>query len=160
MSNPFIIQNSEGRSFEIQPEVLKTLDLIKTGDNQWHLLENGQAHTIELVQFDYADRSMQIRVNGEFFDLTIQDQYAQLVNKMGLSKEVVIDIKDIKAPMPGLVLKTFLKAGDTFVKGDSLLILEAMKMENILKAPTDGTISEVLVKDGDSVEKGQVLLVL
>ncbi len=160
MSNPFIIQNLDGRSFEIQPNELESLDLVEIGQNQWQLLADGQSYTIDLVHFDYANRQMQISVNGEVFDMTIQDQYAQLIEKMGLSKEVVIDIKDIKAPMPGLVLKIFLKAGDSFAKGDSLLILEAMKMENIIKAPTDGTISKVNIKEGESVEKGKILMEL
>jgi biotin carboxyl carrier protein len=60
--------------------------------------------------------------------------------------------------MPGLVIDLKVKVGDTVKAGDPLLILEAMKMENILKSPGDGTIKNVKTKKGDSVEKGQVLI--
>ncbi len=60
--------------------------------------------------------------------------------------------------MPGMVLKVLVNAGDEVKKGDNLLILEAMKMENILKSTTDGTVSKVLVKQGYKVEKNQVLI--
>jgi len=60
--------------------------------------------------------------------------------------------------MPGLIIDLKIKAGDTVKSGDQLLILEAMKMENIIKSPGDGIVKFIKVKKGDSVEKGQVLL--
>jgi biotin carboxyl carrier protein len=60
--------------------------------------------------------------------------------------------------MPGLVLKILVKAGDGVTKGDPLLILESMKMENVLKAGQNGVIAEIGIKEGDSVEKSHVLL--
>jgi biotin carboxyl carrier protein len=60
--------------------------------------------------------------------------------------------------MPGLVLKIFVKDGDTVKKGDNLFVLEAMKMENIIKSPADVTVKTIRIKPGDKVEKGQVLI--
>jgi len=60
--------------------------------------------------------------------------------------------------MPGLVRQVYVKEGDLITKGDSLIILEAMKMENVLKSPLDGIVSELFVKPGESVEKNQILL--
>ncbi|HHB80051.1 MAG TPA: biotin/lipoyl-binding protein [Saprospiraceae bacterium] len=160
MSQPFVIKINENRSFDITPETLAQMDIVRLDENHWQLLEQGISYHIRLVAFDYANRKMQLAVNGEVFDVAIDDRYAQLIERMGLSKEVVIDVKDIKAPMPGLVLKINFKAGDHFQKGDPLLILEAMKMENVIKAPVDGTIVKVNVKEGESVEKGQVLMEL
>ena len=60
--------------------------------------------------------------------------------------------------MPGLVRNVNINVGDLIKKGDSLIILEAMKMENVLKSPIDGIISELGVKPGESVEKNQILL--
>ena len=62
--------------------------------------------------------------------------------------------------MPGLVLKVLVNEGQEFKKGDNLLVLEAMKMENILKAPVDGTVKGIKIKAGDKVEKNEVLLLL
>jgi biotin carboxyl carrier protein len=62
--------------------------------------------------------------------------------------------------MPGLVLKVLVEEGKEFKKGDNLLILEAMKMENILKAPADGKVKSIKIKPGDKVEKNEILLLL
>ena len=61
-------------------------------------------------------------------------------------------------PMPGMVLNVLVKEGDAVKKGDELLVLEAMKMENNIKAPGDGIVSEISVKSGDKVEKNQILI--
>jgi biotin carboxyl carrier protein len=62
--------------------------------------------------------------------------------------------------MPGLVLKVLVKDGDVIKKGDNILVLEAMKMENSIKAPADATIKSVKIIAGDKVEKNQVMILL
>jgi biotin carboxyl carrier protein len=79
---------------------------------------------------------------------------------MGLSIASNQAADDVKAPMPGLVLDILVEAGQTIQKGDSLLILEAMKMENVLKATGDGTVKSVIVEKGNAVDKNQVLIEL
>lgn len=66
----------------------------------------------------------------------------------------------IVAPMPGTILQVAVSSGDSVVKGQTLLVLEAMKMENEIKAPADGVIKEVNVTQGVSVNAGEVLIVL
>ena len=67
-------------------------------------------------------------------------------------------VNHIKAPMPGLIIDLRVKEGDTVKPGDALLILEAMKMENMIKASAESVVKSVKVKKGDSVEKNQVLI--
>lgn len=67
---------------------------------------------------------------------------------------------DIKAPMPGMILKIKKNAGENIVSGESILILEAMKMENDLKAPSTGKIKEIYVNEGSTVEKGDKLFLI
>jgi biotin carboxyl carrier protein len=67
-------------------------------------------------------------------------------------------VAEIKAPMPGLVLEVLVSKGDEIKVNQPLVILEAMKMENVLKSPTDGSIKKVEITKGDSVEKNQLLI--
>lgn len=60
--------------------------------------------------------------------------------------------------MPGMVLNILVTEGQEVKKGDALIILEAMKMENILKSPTDGTIKKIAITKGFAVEKNQLLI--
>jgi biotin carboxyl carrier protein len=60
--------------------------------------------------------------------------------------------------MPGLVLNVLVSDGQSVAKGDAVLVLEAMKMENIIKAPADGVVKKVAVVKGDKVEKNQVMI--
>jgi biotin carboxyl carrier protein len=68
-------------------------------------------------------------------------------------------VKEVKAPMPGMVLRVEVVPGQEVQEGDPLLVLEAMKMENNLKSPASGTIKSVHVEAGKAVEKGAVLVV-
>jgi len=160
MPKPFVVKINDNHAFEVLPDTLNDLDIVQIDQTHWQLLQNGVSYHVELISMDYPNRKIQLTVNGEAFDIAIDDRYAQLIERMGLSKEVVIEVKDIQAPMPGLVLKLNVKEGDAFQKDDPLLILEAMKMENVIKAPVDGVVAKVNVKEGESVEKGFVLLEL
>ena len=81
-------------------------------------------------------------------------RYARLMGTtIGAGKSKVL-----KAPMPGLVVKINIENGQSVNKGDGLIIVEAMKMENELKASHAGTIKQVMIENGQSVEKNQVLV--
>lgn len=64
---------------------------------------------------------------------------------------------EVESPMQGAVIEVSVKVGDKVSKGDTILMLEAMKMENAIIAPVDGTISEILVNKGDTVDGGEIL---
>ncbi len=81
------------------------------------------------------------------------------MDQMGFSSADAGKIKELKAPMPGLVIEIRVKAGDTVKKGDPIIVLEAMKMENVLKATGEGTVKSIEVQKSQSVEKGQVLII-
>jgi biotin carboxyl carrier protein len=68
--------------------------------------------------------------------------------------------RELKAPMPGLVVKVLCQPGDAVGKGQPLLVLHAMKMENELSLPHDGTVKSIGVQAGQTVEQGQVLVML
>lgn len=67
---------------------------------------------------------------------------------------------EVTAPMPGTILKVNVTAGQTVSAGDTLVVLEAMKMENEVVAPADGVVGEILVNANDRVQSGQLLLTI
>ena len=89
----------------------------------------------------------------------LKDKYDDLLNQLGLDAATNKKDNEVKAPMPGQVLDILVKAGDTINEGDGLIVLEAMKMENIIKSTRDGVIQEVHAKKSNSVEKNAVLIV-
>lgn len=81
-----------------------------------------------------------------------------LIKQLGFEVGNAKQVSAIKAPMPGLILHIAVKEGQEVSEGDSLLILEAMKMENNFTSPRAGIIQSIKVKQGDAVDKGQVLI--
>jgi biotin carboxyl carrier protein len=126
--------------------------------SSWHIIKDLKSYNVEVINFDPAEKTAELKINNNIYRVFAKDQYDLLLDKLGLSNLNAAKVSDIKAPMPGLVLKVFVEEGMEVKKGDNLFILEAMKMENIIKAPADVTVKTVKIKPGDKVEKGQVLL--
>ena len=102
--------------------------------------------------------SHMVSVDGMPISLRLFTERDRLLTKMGHSAGSNSQKQDLKSPMPGMVLKILVKTGDHVSKGDPLLILESMKMENILKATHDGVVADISAKEGTSVEKNELLL--
>ena len=135
-----------------------TADLSQLDKAQWHIINNLKSYNAEVISFDVSEKTAEIKINNNIYRVTAKDQFDILLDKMGLSSLNAAKVSEIKAPMPGMVLKVFVTEGMEIQKGDNLFILEAMKMENIIKAPADVVVKTVKIKPGDKVEKGQVLL--
>lgn len=133
-------------------------DIKQLNPTAWHIIHDLKSYNAELVSFNSADKTAEIKVNNNIYTVTAKDQFDVLLEKMGLSSLNAAKISELKAPMPGMVLKVFITEGAEVKKGDNLFILEAMKMENIIKSPDDVIIKTVKIMPGDKVEKGQVLL--
>jgi biotin carboxyl carrier protein len=101
---------------------------------------------------------LQIKINQTTYNVSVKDKYDELLHQLGLDKALSNKLTNIKAPMPGLVLNILVGEGTEVKKGDALIVLEAMKMENILKAPADAKVKSVSVKKGMAVEKNQILI--
>ena len=91
-------------------------------------------------------------------ELQAKDRFDLLLERLGMANAATTKVNELKAPMPGLIVDIRVQPGQAVLKGDPLLVLEAMKMENILKAPADGTVSGLKVVLRDNVQKGQVLV--
>lgn len=135
-----------------------SVDARKLADGHSHFIYNNKSYRMELVSENKADKTAQVKVNGHIYEVAIEDQYDQLLKQLGLDNLQTNKVKEIKAPMPGLVLNVIVAEGEEVKKGDSLLVLEAMKMENVIKSPADGTVKKILVQKGDKVEKNEILI--
>ena len=144
--------------FDISKDSLAKLDVVAENEEQFHIVQDGKSYRATIIAVDYSKKEFSIKVNGRTYDLQLDDEFDQLVSKLGLGVVSSNKLRDVKAPMPGLVLDIAVKPGQEIQKGDKLLILEAMKMENIIKADGEGVVKNVLIKKGVAVEKGQLLI--
>jgi len=133
-------------------------DIRQLNGSAYYIISNLKSYNAEVVSFNSVDKTAEIKVNNNLYTISVKDQYDVLLEKLGLNNLNSAKVSEVKAPMPGLVLKVFVKEGSEVQKGDNMFILEAMKMENIIKATADVTVKTVKIKPGDKVEKGQVLL--
>lgn len=133
-------------------------DIVKLNDTLYHVINNVGSYNAEVVNFNMEAKTAEIKVNNNMYSITAKDQFDLLLDKMGLSNLMTARISEIKAPMPGMVLKVLVEEGTEVKKGDNLFVLEAMKMENIIKSPADVTVKTIKIQPGDKVEKGQVLI--
>ncbi len=133
-------------------------DVVKVSDNYFHIILNGKSYRAEIVKADLSTKAFEVKVNGKIYPVQVRDKFDQLLEKMGMTQNSSNQMNFIKAPMPGLIIEMKVAAGDPVKAGDPLLILEAMKMENVIKSPGDGTVKNVRIKKGDSVEKNEILI--
>jgi biotin carboxyl carrier protein len=151
------IKQLENSVFEINGKNVSA-DIIALDENQLHIIVNHKSYTADLIAIDELGKNLKLKINGKIFELNIKDKIDLLLESMGLDKALVKVIKDIKAPMPGLVVSILVKEGDVIKKGDALVTLEAMKMENIIKSPADVVIKKINISKGLALEKGQVMI--
>ena len=149
--------NKTGDELIINDKVVAA-DVQQLDANNWHIINQLKSYNVEVVAFDSSLKTAEIRVNNNTYHITAKDKFDTLLEQMGMSNINAAKVSEVKAPMPGMVLKSFIADGDQIKKGDNLFILEAMKMENIIKSPDDVVVKMVKIKPGDKVEKGQVLV--
>jgi biotin carboxyl carrier protein len=149
--------NRTGQKLRVNNEVIDA-DIKQLSAGLFHIINRNGSYNAEVVSFSREEKTAEIKVNNNIYTLTAKDQFDVLLDQMGLSNLMSAKVNDIKAPMPGMVLKVLVEEGAEIKKGDSLFILEAMKMENIIKSPADVTVKVIKIKPGDKVEKGQILM--
>ena len=146
------------QKISIAPHAAAELDIIASSNGTFHILKNQKAYNVEIESIDYLKKTFCFKVNGSIYTANISDKYDRLIDQLGMKVGVVQHSGDVKAPMPGLVVEVPVVVGQTVAKGDKVLILEAMKMENVIKAAGDGVIKAVHITKGTAVEKGQLLI--
>ena len=132
---------------------------VKWYDHQFFLLmHKGKKYHGEIIKNDSENNHLTIKINQRIFEVKRKGELDELITSLGLDKQKVRKLKELPAPMPGRVLKIFVKKGDEIQIGENVLSLEAMKMENVLKAEGVGVVGAILINEGDVVDKGTVLI--
>lgn len=137
---------------------ITNINLCRLAPRHSHIIFNNRSYNIELASEDRSAKICVVKVNGTAYQVSLEDDYDVLLKQLGFDLAQSNKVQEIKAPMPGLVLKVLAIPGMEVKKGDSMLILEAMKMENMIKSPTDGIVKNISVIPGDKVEKNQILI--
>ncbi|WP_114778229.1 biotin/lipoyl-containing protein [Botryobacter ruber] len=156
--------NGKTRQVDIQKEAILldgapfNWDISPIGPATYHIIKDNRSYTAELVQADYQAKTFTFKINGLQQTVYVKDRFDLLLDKLGMANMNELQINEVKAPMPGLILEIKVKPGQEVKKGDPIMVLEAMKMENILKSPGDGVVKEIKVAVRQNVEKNQVLI--
>ncbi len=124
----------------------------------WHLLHKHQSFHVFVQKIDQEEKVITLSVNGKKTEVKLVSRMEKLLKELGMAGQMTKKLDTLKAPMPGLIHTVYVKPGDEVTKGQPLLILEAMKMENVIKSPGDATVKEVVARKGVGVEKNALLI--
>ena len=136
-----------------------TPDIIEVSPGIFNIIMNNRSYNAEILQHNSNEKTFVIRVNNNTYTLELRDKYDELLKALGMDNSTAGKATDLKAPMPGLVVEVAVIEGQEVKKGDKLVVLEAMKMENILKATSDAIVKKVITVKGRTVEKNETLIV-
>jgi biotin carboxyl carrier protein len=109
---------------------------------------------------NHTDTVFHVDINSEAFDVICKSELDVLTEKFSGGKSDSKFKNDVHSPMPGAIVKLNVKEGDLVNKGDVLLVLEAMKMENEIKAVRDCRVKKIFIEEKSAVDKGQILIKL
>jgi biotin carboxyl carrier protein len=134
------------------------IDIVHIYQQKYHAIDDSKSYNIEVINADFANKVFNINVNGNEYTINLEDELDILLEQMGMSTHGSDKMDNVLAPMPGLVLNVFVEVGQEVQKGDNLLVLEAMKMENIIKATGTGKVKNIVVNQKQAVDKNQLLI--
>jgi biotin carboxyl carrier protein len=130
--------------------------LERIGPNTVALLLDGRSHVFTLEPQD--DGQVRVTGRGRRLDVLVKDERALLLEQFGLADAAGAAERELRSPMPGLVVSIAVQPGQEVKPGDGLVVLEAMKMENELRATAAATVQSVHVAPGDAVGKNALLI--
>ncbi len=150
----FELRQSNGHIYIKRNGFEHKADLIRLGNKRYSLIIEGRSHEIGVEHcpdgYTVSTGTRSARFNVEDYEI------ARMKKAAGIDDDR--KPKSVEAPMPGMIVRLDCSPGDYVKKGDPLLVMEAMKMENDIKSPMAGKLKTVKVSSGQSVDKGQVLV--
>ena len=150
-----IITKSGEFFYEIRVDgTLFEVDARKTQNNLWTMLIGHHVHDVDVLS---ANGTMTIAIDGDTYETEVIDELRKTLRERK-GKFEPEGAQEVKAPMPGKVVKILVQPGTIVNEGEGLIIVEAMKMENLLKSLIKGVVKEVFVKEGQAVEARMKLI--
>ncbi len=152
-----LTDRGESVSIEVDGKPAELMFTTRKNKHRFLLVIDNRSYDVEVNR---SNGRFSVFIYGREFEVTAEDErLARIREVAGMGVEGDAE-KEINAPMPGLVVDVLKKKGDQVSKGEGVIVIEAMKMENELKAEADGVIEDIIVEVGQSVEKGACLVKL
>jgi acetyl/propionyl-CoA carboxylase alpha subunit len=133
-------------------------DIAEIKKGIFNVIIDNRSYNAEIIKHDATEKCFHIKVNNNIYKIQVRDRYDDLLKELGMDTQKSRKVSSLKAPMPGLVVEVAVSEGQSVKKGDRIVVLEAMKMENILKSPDDAVIKKISVIKGKTVEKNEVMV--
>ncbi|NWG08447.1 MAG: biotin/lipoyl-binding protein [Chloroflexi bacterium] len=151
----FLVEIIDDRHVSVDGKVYEVDFESVSGQPVYSLIVDGKSHESYVAR---GDDNWQVLLRGRLYPITVEDERERRLRAAAGGGVAESGEFILKAPMPGLVVAIPVSEGQEVKKGQVLLILESMKMQNELKAPRDGIVQRIKVKAGESVEQKQTLL--
>ncbi len=146
------------KNFSVAPDSVSAFQIEELGDGRFLMRRGDKVMEIFLLSAAEDGKELEVQIGQSYFKSEVQTEFDQLLGTMGFKSGDSKKLKELKSPMPGKIISVLVQDGAEVKAGDPLLLLEAMKMENVLQSSIDGKVEKVLVEKGASVNKNDLLI--
>jgi biotin carboxyl carrier protein len=151
--------NRVGHKALIKVDDLKyDLDIVEVENGVYSIIYNGHSYNVELIRGESSKKFI-VNTFAKTFNAEVIDAESKYISNRNKGMEVE-GSNQVASPMPGKIVKIPVKVGDVVTTGDTLIVVEAMKMQSEFKATGDKIVRAILVKEGDTVDSHQVMIKL
>ncbi|GJQ39480.1 MAG: acetyl-CoA carboxylase biotin carboxyl carrier protein subunit [Anaerolineaceae bacterium] len=151
----YLIEITDEHHVSVNGRLLEVDFVSVNGQPVYSMIIDGKSYESYVYE---TEEGWQVLTRGRQYNLTVEDEREKRLRAAAGGGVVESGEYHLKAPMPGLIVAIPVNEGDPVKKGQTLVILESMKMQNELKSPKDGTVGRIRVKQGETVEQRQALL--
>ncbi|MCC7513051.1 MAG: biotin/lipoyl-binding protein, partial [Anaerolineae bacterium] len=148
----YLIEITDEHHVSVNGRLLEVDFVSVNGQPVYSMIIDGKSYESYVYE---TEEGWQVLTRGRQYNLTVEDEREKRLRAAAGGGVVESGEYHLKAPMPGLIVAIPVNEGDPVKKGQTLVILESMKMQNELKSPKDGTVGRIRVKQGETVEQRQ-----
>ena len=147
-------------NIKLSEEILNSYEIeeINKEEKTIVLRKNGEKYFCRILKVNSDAQTTIMKVNVSLLEVKLEKEVEKMLEQIGIDTSASSKINELIVPMPGLIIGINVKVGQEVKQDDPLVILEAMKMENILTSPIDGVIESIHVNVQQTVEKNSVLI--